>query len=313
MRALMQIPAVFAAFLFIEGAQAQLILPGGGSGNVTGPSSSVSGDLTTFSGITGKVIQDSGVLPGTGSLTPLETAPGSSGAYVEQNGSISNGDCLNWNTTSGATDSGQANCIPLHPGYITGSSYWYPAAMPGAVNVSGAVMTANTVYCTPTVITTAVTIKALGAFISTVDSGGHVGWAIYTNGANHRPGTLVDYAAPASTTTQTSVNGAMNNPTDTLTPGVYWFCDSQDNSTSGTESTSTTGNASWAVGSATESHVTVGGPLGVSCLVSSTTCGSGGSGWAVWSTGTFTWGTMSGVTWGDITTALAPWIVFEVN
>ncbi len=34
---------------------------GGGSGNVTGPGSSTSGDIVTFNGATGKIIQDSGV------------------------------------------------------------------------------------------------------------------------------------------------------------------------------------------------------------------------------------------------------------
>ena len=78
---------------------------------VTGPASvTANGNLALFNGTTGKIIKDSTVLPGAGSLTPLATAPLSSGSYTKQNGTISNGDCLQWSTTSGVTDAGSA-CV----------------------------------------------------------------------------------------------------------------------------------------------------------------------------------------------------------
>lgn len=55
-------------FLIAASAFAQFSPPSGGgsgSGNVTGPSSSVSGDCASFSGTTGKIIQDAGAACGT--------------------------------------------------------------------------------------------------------------------------------------------------------------------------------------------------------------------------------------------------------
>src|SRR5208337_825127 len=74
---------------------------------VAGPASATSGDLATYNGTTGKIIQDSGVTPAAGALTPLATAPGSSGAYTKQNGAITSGDCLQW-SASGVQDTGSA-------------------------------------------------------------------------------------------------------------------------------------------------------------------------------------------------------------
>ena len=50
-------------------------LTGGGSGDVVGPASAVDGNIATYDGTTGKIIQDSGV-------TVIDTAPGSSGGQI---------------------------------------------------------------------------------------------------------------------------------------------------------------------------------------------------------------------------------------
>lgn len=69
--------ALFTAFalaLALTAADAQVIIggggsSGGGSGNVTGPGSAVSGNVASYNGTTGKLIQDGGIA--TGAITTL--------------------------------------------------------------------------------------------------------------------------------------------------------------------------------------------------------------------------------------------------
>lgn len=241
---------------------------GGSTNTVTGPASAVTGDIATFNGTTGKIIQDSGIIP-----------------------SVS------------------------HPGYITGTSYWYPAISPGMVAGASGVAVINTVYCSSFSVPYPVTIKALGASITTLSAGGHYALAIY-NSVAHRPGTLVDFAAPMSTASVALVNGAMNNGTDVLAPGAYWMCGTADNGTSVTLGlVATSMNNSLAIGSATEANVIGVSSLitGVSCLVASTTCGGSGTGWGIWSAGVFTWGNATAATWSNVLAAYPPASAFEVN
>lgn len=63
----------------IDGSDQLHVIGGGGSGDVTGPSSSVSGDIATFSGTTGKIIQDSGLLL---SDVPVKAASSTAGHFV---------------------------------------------------------------------------------------------------------------------------------------------------------------------------------------------------------------------------------------
>lgn len=203
----------------------------------------------------------------------------------------------------------------IYPGYITGNNEWYLAAFPGFNPGTGAAGAANTVYCVPVYLASAVTIKALGSDVTTLFSGGHEGWAIYTN-VSSRPGALVDFANPGSTTTATTINGAMHNGTDTVGPGIEWFCASPDNATSVIAGfLSSSGAGAITIGSTSQTQVGLiaGITVGVSCAVSTTTCGGTGSGWAPWSAGVFTWGVGSTATWSNVITSVAPMIEFQVQ
>ncbi len=202
-----------------------------------------------------------------------------------------------------------------HPGYIT--NRWYSTMTRGLTTTNSlASPGANVVTCSPSYIPIGVVIKTLGVTTGTPFTGGHVGEALYTNSTSHRPGTLIDYAAPASTTVGTTqVSGALQNTIDSLAPGTYWICYSIDNATASIEGTnpdSLTGG--WSMGSATIANMQNASPniSGITCTVSGSTCGGSGTGWGVWAAGSFTWGDATAATWTD-STSFGPLITMRVN
>ncbi len=215
------------------------------------------------------------------------------------------------------------DCYVPHPGYITGTDRWYPVNIqPGEIPGFGGNAGTNVVVCYFAPIPTTVTIKALGGNLTSAATGGFASFAIYNNDPiiTHRPTTLIDYSTPASTTSTGAVSGAMHNTTDTLAPGGYWFCTSQDNPGSifqAKQANSLTNT--WSLGALVQADAgkTVNNVQAIRCTIVGTACGitptpTGGTGWAIWAAGVPTWGNATGITWTDFTNNGAI-IAMEVN
>src|SRR5208337_1852374 len=158
---------------------------------VAGPASATSGDLATYNGTTGKIIQDSGVTPAAGALTPLATAPGSSGAYTKQNGAITSGDCLQW-SASGVQDTGSAcgsgSGGGANPGIAGAQAYsglYFPLDPIGTqIGAGGTSAGSAYTYCSPFVAPLTFTVNTLYGVLQTVGSG-TAHAAIYQDAITH--------------------------------------------------------------------------------------------------------------------------------
>jgi hypothetical protein len=259
------------------------------------------------------------IAPGTGVATALANATNSNGGMTTQNGSITSGDCLK--ESSGIADAGYACPSSLHPGFVTGG-VWYNLAAAYNGNVAGAGQIASTIYCNAHYVPATVAIDQIGVNFSAGSTSFNVSAAIY-NIANGRPNSLLNYTTV--TTAQVASGGIglpLNTSNYTLNPGWYYFCESQNNTGTmvGINPGGATGQ-SFAIGSATLNNVTqtTSQVTGLSCAISSTTCGSGGSGCAAWGgsppgSATFTWcSSLSGVTWTTLTTAIMPVIAIKTH
>lgn len=151
-----------------------------------------------------------------------------------------------------------------HPGFIAGNWYdMWPSVAVGA----GSALTANTAYCTPFQVFQSFSVTALGARVTT--AGTNLQLALYaSNNATGRPtGSVLASTASITATGTGAVNGAIS--TTVLSPGIYWFCASGDNSAMCLQGAA--GNWPWMAklfGSATQ-----GNALGasISCMGVSTT------------------------------------------
>ena len=72
----------------------------------------------------------------------------------------------------------------LQPAYISSNYYLPPFVSLGA----GTALTANSIGLMPFVLPAAMTVKALGAYISTAASGGNIQCAVYANSAGRPSG-----------------------------------------------------------------------------------------------------------------------------
>jgi hypothetical protein len=243
---------------------------------VAGPGSAVSGNIDIYNGTTGKLIQDSGV-----------AISGQASATL---GVLSN-----------------------HPGFVTASSFWYPAFVPGVTTATGALPVASSVYCTPfNIPTNGVTIKALGVDVTANDAGKFVAIAIFYDGTNGRPAGLLDYIPSLTLAGTGALAAAVHNTTDVLKSGIYWACVSTSSAiTASFQGIATTDTElAFLLGSASVQGAVVANTTGISCTAASTCAGS----YAVWSGSTFTWSTLASATWTlTTTTSLVPAVAFEVN
>ena len=212
---------------------------------------------------------------------------------------------------AGSQASGAPSSLQAHIGYYTGNNEWYPLIR--ATGATGSATTANVVTCTPIEIPSqGVTLKALGVD-STANVTSTFGSAAlyYPDGAGHRPGTLID-ATPAWTYSGSSAgfSAALNNTTDTLKSGAYWFCE-YNSATPTLQSFSSAGSsAAWHIGSTNLANVTGNAQIeGLSCTAG-TSCGST----SAWSGSTPSWGSMSAATWTNVIgSSTAPIPAGQVN
>jgi hypothetical protein len=170
---------------------------GTGSGNVTGPSSSTSGHIATFSGTNGKTIQDSGIAAN--SLAPL-ASPGLTGTPTAPTQATTD------NSTDIATDAFVQNALATlnalatmslsgGPGYIGVSSGGTPSVIPA--NAGASVVTScpssfssGGWYLVQVSASCTVTLPAVPTTL---------GWTIVVANAS-APGIVVSVAPPSGTT-----------------------------------------------------------------------------------------------------------------
>lgn len=294
-------------------AQCGAVFTSTGSGiTVTLPTIGVSaGDVESPYGVTIKNADTSG--------NSVTVSGG--GANINYNGSTSSSITLNagqstlvlvnaantfWQATSTASGT-----VPVwHPGYISGQ--YYDVSFSKAV-ATGSAQTASTVYCTLQQLNVTETFKSMGAYFSTGVASGNVSYAMF-NASAGRPTTLIDYAGPVAAPTSAGASTAsLHNTTDTLTAGVYFFCETQDNTTGIINSVY---NASFAYGiywigttAPTSPAAAVSSTAGISCTAAST-CGTG---YAAWVGGAFTWASFTNPTWSASLSTVIPLIEVQAN
>jgi hypothetical protein len=141
--------------------------------------------------------------------------------------------CLQVNTAGQVAGSG-AGCgsggsVANYPvsNYVSGRWYF---PIPAFGPATGSAVSANRLYCVFGGVTASVTIKAIGLNITTGSSGGTlntISIGLFSVGATTM--SFIDATATMSSTGIAEVSGALQNTTDTLSPGVlYAFCANTD-------------------------------------------------------------------------------------
>lgn len=123
-----------------------------------------------------------------------------------------------------------------HPGYVGGT--WY---LPGQQEPVAAIPInpgANQIVCSPGLVSSAVTVKGLGAKIVTA-APGDIQLAVYSTSGAATPFGAPQTLLLATTTFGTDATGTFSDifPSGSqLSPGIYWFCENMDNSGAALES-----------------------------------------------------------------------------
>lgn len=113
------------------------------------------------------------------------------------------------------------------PAYTSGT--WY-TPYTGALNAAGAPLATTSIYCYYGYVGAAVTIKSLGAAVTTTSNGNHFALALYSGGVGTL--TFVDSTASIALTASTGFySGSVGNTTDNLSAGGIWSCVAADNTT----------------------------------------------------------------------------------
>jgi hypothetical protein len=188
------------------------------------------------------------------------------------------------------------------------SSNWYLGFWTTSGTVTnGAVVTANTIYCTFGWVTQSVTIKALGAWVQTGATSSNTQFAVYSESGGTL--TLVDSTASvASATNTTAISQTVANTTDVLKPNtVYAFCSNSSAAPIFADIGTSASFPAALIGSATLSHV-------VNPINASSNPGFVGVRWAAtlgtWAS-TKALSATTDVT--NATTYLLPIVAFQVN
>lgn len=131
--------------------------------------------------------------------------------------------------------------------YLT--SNWYTGNILNP-STGAQALAANTVYCAPGWVTSSVTIKALGIYVTTSVAGSNAQMAVYSESGGTL--TLVDSTANVATTTSTSgASQTVANTTDVLSAGVLYFFCANDDHTVTLGATGNVGLMTFTIGSAT--------------------------------------------------------------
>jgi len=216
-------------------------------------------------------------------------------------------------TANGTNVSTDIKEVPCSVGYVSGI---YTTGC-NAFGSAGSVVGANSVTCEAFKVSRPGGVfKALGGYVTTTDTTGtgFASFALYTNGPNFRPGSLIDFVAPLALpgTSNNPASGSLANTTDTLGPSLYWACISTPSSTVvftgiALYASPMTGGAT-TLGTAVNASNT--GATGFQCTAGNTGCGT------AWSGSTFTWPanfTTTPPTWTQRGAGATPNLALQVN
>lgn len=243
--------------------------------------------------------------------------PGGSSGQVQYNNAGAFGGFTASGDATINTATGVVTTVGEHPGYVSGG--WYgPFGGGFRWQSSGIPVSANQIICRMQIIPRLVTINALGAAVTTIGTT-NAQFAIYTNTASNRPGTLIGNTGNIANTATGAVSGALV-ANKQIGPGgadggkFVWFCINQGDST-----------AVWVIaaqdnfeqtayiGDTTLSNIISSGandaPQGYGC--SGAACQGGSSTFGSWPANltTSTWSLSKPSTTGD----LMPVILFRAN
>lgn len=211
----------------------------------------------------------------------------------------------------GVTIAGSGTCgSGSHPGYVANN--WYLPLEVFPSGSAGTVGTANLIVCYYGAVPRKVTVEALGVQMSTVGSGGNVQLALYENSGGV-PGALINNTANISTTTGTTISGALGANKQVGPGGAdgddnIWWCSNRDNATVIFNSVSVASipTMAWNWGSSTLSNITAGATTIGAISCSGAACNGGSSTFNTWPS------SLVGSTWSTVTTRSAPLMAFEV-
>lgn len=137
--------------------------------------------------------------------------------------------------------------------------------MPPFITMTGGnALTAGRISCVAQISLAPMTVRTLGARISTASAGGNVQLAVYANAAStgQPTGTPLGATASMSTTGTGVISGAPTGGNFTLPAGVYWACVNADNSVVAIESgTNSLTYVTALIGSATQTNIASAGNL----------------------------------------------------
>ena len=278
------------------------------SAGVTGPGSSVSGNLPSFNGTGGNSLQDSGVsasslVTATSSTTltnkSIAASEVNSGTLAAAQEPAYTGDCK---TTAGTV---AVTCYykDTGPGYIAGYSY-IPAGSGGPV--TGATQLTQTVGCSYGYVRATFTIQSLGVNITTAGTT-NVVLGIYSS-VSGRPGSLIANTGNIVNTSTGYKSGALLSNYQLISGTPYWFCFmTGDNTMVPVSYTNASGIVSSYIGapSGSETSLAANGSIivGIQC---SSGCNGG-------TPATLTFPTnLAGSTWTLTTSTRVPVIVFNI-
>jgi hypothetical protein len=157
--------------------------------------------------------------------------------------------CANGGTRATANTTVKVTAPPSTPvedfQYVAGSWYLPDFVLPASGNPGA--NQANTIRCSPAGMRNKATINNVASRVYTADAAGHLKFAIYTNGSNNRPATLVATSGSMSTTPAGNVISSALNASVQGGPGganfsdKFWFCANSDSATATFASVNSTG------------------------------------------------------------------------
>jgi hypothetical protein len=133
---------------------------------------------------------------------------------------------------NGGGGSGAPNWFP---GWTSG--FWY-IPYSGALS-AGTALVANRIACLPFSLPAQMTVRTLGARITTASSGGNIQLAVYGNSGSRPNGAPLATTPSISTTSAGLVAQAPTQGNVTLPAGVYWGCVNADSTAGGVATTTT--------------------------------------------------------------------------
>ena len=241
-------------------------------------------------GATVTVAADAGHTIGNNSAASITLSPGQSVGIAAGSG----GTPTNWDLGPGIS-----TASPTGPGYETTKFYFDRSiASQTAGTVAPVLLTA---YCTPLWINNVssagggtMTLGSLSFNVTTLSAGGNVQLALYSNGSNNRPNTLIGSTGNLSTAATGWQTGTIT--VSGIAQGQVWTCAQSDNTT-----------VRWTTGNTPAGQMA---NVGVAALTNINSNISGGVSTTTGISAFGTWPSLSAATWTS-TAVIAPLVVIQ--